>query len=78
MDSFKGVPWQLKGEGVEMRKETRGVYITVDRQVRHGSAKGCPGCEVSYGENPKPHNAECRARFEKLLGREAGRPSGRG
>ena len=80
LDSFKGVPWQPKGDGVEMRKEPteggkRGVYITVDRQVRHGSTKGCPGCEVSYGENPKPHNAECRARFAKLLGRDAGSPA---
>ena len=76
LDRMKGLPWQPKGEPIAVRGKPapatpgrRGVYITVDRQIRHGSTPGCPGCSTAYGENPKPHNAECRARFEAILGR---------
>ena len=47
----------------------RGVYITLERQIEHGATPGCPGCNTVYGDNPKPHSPECRARFEKLLGK---------
>ena len=43
-----------------------GVYITLERQIKYGRTKGCPGCETA----PKKHSAECRARFEKLLAEE--------
>ena len=61
-EAMRGKPGHKSGE--------RGVYITLDRQIRHGVTKGCPGCEVAYGEAPKKHNAECRARFEKLVAKE--------
>ena len=36
---------------------------------RYATAPDCPGCTATL-DNPKPHNAECRARFEKLIGDE--------
>ena len=77
-----GTPWQPRGtpertpdapgrplpagrlEGVVPKP--RGVYITVERQIKHGRTPGCPGCDTSYGDAPVKHNATCRARFEKL------------
>ena len=52
----------------------RGVYITLERQIEHGATPACPGRSAAYEDNPKPHSAECRARFEKLLGRTARAP----
>ena len=37
----------------------------LDRQIEQGGAKNCPAC---FG-HAKVHSAECRARFEQLLGR---------
>ena len=83
-EALKGVPWQPKGEPTLMpgasgtpriaapgtpSGRARGVYITVERQIRHGSTEGCPGCHSS-DDNPKPHNATCRARFEKIIAEE--------
>lgn len=83
-EALKGVPWQPKGEPTLMpgapgtpriaapgtpSGRARGVYITVERQIRHGSTAGCPGCHSS-DDNPKPHNATCRARFEKIIAEE--------
>ena len=45
--------------------QARGVYITLDRQIRRGGTEG-PGC---FGQ-AKIHSAECRARFEKFLAQE--------
>ena len=47
----------------------RGLYITVGLQIKHGATPGCPGCHCS-DENPKPHNKECRARFEDIVRKE--------
>ena len=51
--------------GVGDGSKKRSVYIPLDRQIKHGSTPGCPGCSSTL-ENPKPHNAECKARFEAL------------
>ena len=50
--------------------QPRGVYITLERQIKYGRTKGCPGCETAYGEAPKKHSPGSRARFEKLLAEE--------
>ena len=47
----------------------RGLYITVGLQIKHGATPACPGCHCS-DENPKPHNKECRARFEDIVRKE--------
>ena len=47
----------------------RGVYITVGQQTKRGSTPNCPGCHCS-DDNPKPHNKECRARFEEIIAKE--------
>ena len=77
LDRMRGTPWQPKGEPTAVRGQPptpgtpgrRGVCITLERQIEHGATPGCPGCNTVYGDNPKPHSPECRARFEKLLGK---------
>ena len=71
---MKGSPWQPRGLPTVMPKtpggvaapgtpggRPKGVYITLDRQIRYGSTPDCPGCTATL-DNPKPHNAECRVR----------------
>ena len=76
-----GTPWQPKGDatmvpgtpgavapgtpGESLARRERSVYITLDRQIKHGPTPGCPGCHCD-ADNPKPRNPECRERFSKL------------
>ena len=41
--------------------------ITLNRVCEHGETPGCIRCTTSGTDNPKPHSAECRARFADLL-----------
>ena len=41
--------------------------ITLNRICEHCETPGCSGCATSGTEYPKPHTAECRARFANLL-----------
>ena len=43
----------------------RSVYITVERQIKHGPTPGCPGCHCS-DDYPKKHSKACRLRFESI------------
>ena len=43
----------------------RSVYITVERQIKHGPTPGCPGCHCS-DHDPKKHSKACRLRFENI------------
>ena len=43
----------------------RSVYITVERQIKHGPTPGCPGCHCSDND-PKKHSKACRLRFESI------------
>ena len=43
----------------------RSVYITVERQIKHGPTPGCPGCHCS-DDDPKKHSKACRLRFESI------------
>ena len=45
----------------------RGVFITLDRQMKYGGTKGCPAC---FG-HPKVHSSESRARFQDIVDNEA-------
>ena len=44
----------------------RSVYITIERQYRHGQTPGCLGCRAPYGENG-PHSNECKRRFREII-----------
>ena len=41
------------------------MYITVERQIKHGPTPGCPGCHCS-DDDPKKHSKACRLRFESI------------
>ena len=41
--------------------------ITLDRIIRYGETPGCPGCAPHPYDQYIAHNAECRARFSRLL-----------
>ena len=49
------------------------MYITLERQLKHGPTPGCPGCHCDDTDS-KPRNAECRQRFEKLYPTQPGTP----
>eukprot|EP00929_Paragymnodinium_shiwhaense_P111971 TRINITY_DN8021_c0_g1_i4.p1 TRINITY_DN8021_c0_g1~~TRINITY_DN8021_c0_g1_i4.p1 ORF type:complete len:1618 (+),score=271.11 TRINITY_DN8021_c0_g1_i4:701-5554(+) len=67
LDRLQGAPWDpTPRASADQPAVPRGVYITLDRQIKYGGTKGCTAC---FGE-ARTHNAECRARFEKLLAAE--------
>ena len=81
-EQWTGLPWQPRGQATPLPgtspgtpvpttpgRGKRGVYITVGQQIKHGPTPNCPGCHCS-DDNPKPHNKECRARFEEIVRRE--------
>ena len=47
--------------------QVRGVYITLERQIKHGGTKGCTAC---FGQ-AKVHSPECRTRFQYIVDNEA-------
>ncbi|CAK0820598.1 unnamed protein product, partial [Prorocentrum cordatum] len=68
LEAMAGEPWGPKaGVSLEKAPMPRGVYITLDRQIKYGGTKGCPAC---FGD-AKIHSAECRARFQDLVDRDA-------
>ena len=75
-DEFVGTPCAPTPAIDAMRMpQVRGVYITLDRQIKHGGTKGCP----AFCGQAKVHSAECHARFWSVVGaggsycRESGR-----
>ncbi|CAE7321841.1 GIP, partial [Symbiodinium sp. CCMP2456] len=79
LEAVTGTPWQPKalvvpGDNKPLTlpdgRKGRSVYITLERQIKHGPTPGCPGCNCSAGE-VKPHSPECRKRFSELYPREA-------
>ena len=64
LERMVGEPWNPKPL-VEPRGP-RGVYISLNRQIKHG---GTPGCTDCFG-HAKQHTAECRKRFEELMAKE--------
>ena len=81
-----GTPWQPKGdstmvpgqgsEPLGLERRERSVYITLERQLKHGPTPNCPGCHCD-DENPKPHTKECRERFSKLYPRTSAEEVGK-
>ncbi|CAE6969798.1 unnamed protein product [Symbiodinium sp. CCMP2592] len=79
LEGMVGLPWQPRGEPTTVPSDNKApatpgrrqpsVYITLERQIKHGKTPGCPGCECD-DDNPKRHNDECRKRFEKLYPRQ--------
>ena len=75
-----GTPWQPRGEArltdapksgellqaPSTPSKPRGVYITIERQFRHGQTPGCLGCRAPYGEI-RPHSNECKRRFAEII-----------
>ena len=53
----------------------RRVYITLGMQEKHGQTPGCPGCFTTH-DQPKPHNKECRQRFEEIVAKERQQSAG--
>ena len=43
------------------------MYITLERQIKHGGTKGCT---ARFGQ-AKVHSPECRARFQDIVDNEA-------
>ena len=81
LEAVTGTPWQPKGQALVVPcdnkpltlpdgRKVRSAYITLERQIKHGPTPGCPGCNCLAGE-VKPHNAECKKRFNELYPREA-------
>jgi hypothetical protein len=64
LDRFIGDPWNPKPLAVE--RGPRGVYISLNRQIKYG---GTPGCTACFG-HAKQHTPECRKRFEELTANE--------
>ncbi len=64
LERMVGEPWNPKP--VVEARGPRGVYISLNRQIKHG---GTPGCTACFG-HAKQHTAECRKRFEELMAKE--------
>ena len=62
-----GDPWNPTPQPKDKAPQVRGVYITLERQIKHGGTKGCTAC---FGQ-VKVHSLECRARFQDKVDNEA-------
>ena len=67
LTEMNGEPWNPTAHHQERPPQVRGVYITLERQIKHGGTKGCPAC---FG-NAKVHSPECMARFQDIVDNEA-------
>ena len=68
---INGEPWNLVPPK-DKAPQVRGVYITLERQMKHEGTKGCTAC---FGD-AKVHSPECRARFQDIVDNEAGQTAG--
>mgnify|MGYP000703797189 CR=1 FL=1 len=64
IDRMVGDPWNPKPFAEP--RGPRGVYISLNRQIKYG---GTPGCTACFG-HAKQHTPECRKRFEELTANE--------
>ena len=67
LTEMNGEPWNPKAHHRDRPPQARGVYITLERQIKHGGTKGCAAC---FG-HAKVHSPECRARFQDIVDNEA-------
>ena len=64
---MNGDPWNPTAHHQDKPFQVRGVYITLERQIKYGGTKTCAAC---FG-NAKVHSPECRARFQDTVDIEA-------
>ena len=67
LTEMNGEPWNATVHHQDRPPQTRGVYITLELQIKHGGTKGCTAC---FG-NAKVNSPECRARFQDIVDNEA-------
>ena len=67
LTEMNGEPWNLTAQHQYRPPQVRGVYITLERQIKHGGTKGCAVCFA----NAKVHSPECRVRFQDIVDNEA-------
>ena len=66
LTEMNGEPWNPTTHHQDRLPQVRGVYITLERQIKHGGTKGCSAC---FG-NANVHSPECRARFQEIVDNE--------
>ena len=67
LTEMNGEPWNQTTHHQDRPPQVRGVFITLERQIKHGGTKGCAAC---FGL-AKVHSPECRARFQDIVDNEA-------
>ena len=74
LSEMNGEPWNPTGHHQDKTPQVREVYITLERQIKHGGTKGCAAC---FGQ-AKVHSPECRARFQDIVDNEAAQTAAAG
>ena len=72
LTEMNGEPWNPTGHHQDKPPQVRGVYITLERQIKYGGTKGCAAC---FGD-AKIHSPECRARFQEIIDIAAAQTAG--
>ena len=67
LTEMKGEPWNPTAHHQDKPPQVRGVYITLESQIKRGGSKGCAAC---FG-HAKVHSPECRALFQDIVDNEA-------
>ena len=68
LNEMNGEPWNPMPPK-DKAPQVRGVFTTLERQIKHGGTKGCSACFWQA----KVHSPECRARFQDVVDNEAAR-----
>ena len=63
LTEMNGEPWNPTAHHQDRPPQVRGVYVTLERQIKHGGTKGCAAC---FG-HAKVRSPECRARFQDIV-----------
>ena len=66
LTEMNGEPWN-PAPPKDKAPQVRGMYITLERQTKHGGTKGCSAC---FGQ-AKVHSVECREGFQDMVDNEA-------
>ena len=67
LTDMNGAPWNPTGHHQGKLPQVRGVYITLERQIKYWDTKGRA---ANFGD-AKIHSPECRARFQNIVDNEA-------
>ena len=74
LTEMNGEPWSPTAQHQDKSPQPRGVYITLERQIKYGGTKGCAAC---FGD-AKIHSLECRTRFQDIVDNEAAQTAAAG